>query len=136
MYKTNAIEVSSENAIIPLLQSTVKLKGMKLVRILYRFLFENLYRKRLYIGTRVRSFAGSSTRTYKGIISWFKISQDPLKFPCMGSRIQKYFPSFYCIGTRKGTHIRTCTGSCTVLDCLSNDIKDPAKEPSTYTVPS
>ena len=84
----------------------------------------------------MRSFAGSSTRTYKGIISWFKISHDPLKFPSVGSCIQKYFPSFYCIETREGTHIRTCTESCTVLDCSSNDIKDPIKEPSIYTVSS
>ena len=112
MYKTNAIEVTSENAE-----------------------YRTCYRKRLYTRTRVRTFAGSSTRAYKGIISWFKISRDPLKFPSVGSCIQKYFPSFYCIGTRKGTHIRACTGSCTVLDCSSNDLKDPIKEPFTYTVP-
>ena len=83
------------------------------------------------------SFAGSSTRTYKGVISWFKISQDTLKFPSVGFCIQTYVSSFYCIGKCKETHIRTCTGSCTVLDCLSNDIKDPIKEPSIlYTIPS
>ena len=92
MYKTNAIEVTSENAE-----------------------YRTCYRKRLYTGTRLRTFPGSSTRTYKGTISWFKISRDPLKFPSEGSCIQKYFPSFYCIGTREGTHIRSCTGSCTVL---------------------
>ena len=42
------------------------------------------------------------------------------------------FLLFYCIGTREGTHLRTCTGSCIVLDCSSNDIKDSIKEPSIY----
>ena len=67
--------------------------------------------------------AGSSTRTYKGIISWFKISRDTLKFPSVGSCIHKYVSSFHCTGTRKGTHIRACTGSCTILDCSSDDLR-------------
>ena len=49
--------------------------------------------------------------------------------------VQEYFSSFYCIGTRKGTHIRVGLGTCTVLDCSSNEIKDPIKEPFIYTEP-
>ena len=87
----------------------------------------------------MKSFAGSSTRTYKGIISWFKISRDPLKFPPVGSCIQKYFLYSSFIGFFKGSFQEPIQGSwtgswwfsCMILyrNLNGTPSKDPLKDP-------